>query len=84
MAEAIRSFVWHWFGAIVIGMIFIAGTFWILPLLPWWVYVILFLIAAEIGGIRLPRPAALPRAVPLPVAALAIALLAEVLAQWTP
>lgn len=50
MAEAIRSFVWHWFGAIVIGMIFIAGTFWILPLLPWWVYVILFLIAAGLAA----------------------------------
>ncbi len=46
--------------------------------------IILFLIAAEIGGLHLPRPPALPRAVPLPVAALAIALLAEVLAQWTP
>ncbi len=46
--------------------------------------VILFLVAAEVGGLRVPRPRGVPHAVPLPVAAVGLAVLLEVLAQWIP
>jgi len=45
MADAIRSSVWSWVGALAVGMIFTAGIYWFLPLLPWWAYFILFSVA---------------------------------------
>jgi len=48
--KAIGPYVWTWFAAVTVGIIFTAGIYWYLPLLPWWVYVILFTISAGLAA----------------------------------
>ncbi len=56
------------------------GTAVTLHVLPKAAGVVLWLVAAEVAGLRLPRPGR----VPLPLLALAAGSLLEVVAQWTP